>query len=681
MTLKKYVCLMMLLTLLAAFGPVGAKASEAETKEYESTLFDSSYVHKIEILMDDWDTFIENCEDEKYRACTVVIDGIRYENIAIRAKGNTSLSSVRAMNSQRYSFKLEFDHYEDNVTCDGLDKLCLNNLIQDNTMMKDYLVYQLMDDFGVASPLCSYAYITVNGEDWGLYLAVEGVEDSFLSRNYGSDEGELYKPDSTGFGGGRGNGRDFNMEDFEGFEGFEGFERPEGINPQDGGMPWVPGGGEGQDGENSGMPGNFEMPEGFEWPEGFNPQAGGMPRMPGGTEGQDGNEGQDGTEGQESSGRQGGFGGFGGFGGGFGGGMGSDDVKLKYIDDDPESYPNIFDNAKTKISDEDRERLIASLKSLSEYSDLEEILDIDEVLRYFVAHVFVSNGDSYTGSMVHNYYLHEKDGKLSMIPWDYNLAFGSFQRSESSSTINASIDSPVSGGSTDDRPMVGWIFSDEGYTEMYHELFSEFLTKWFSDDEMVAMIKDTAEMLRPYVESDPTKFCTTDEFDKGVQALTGFVSLRSEAVSRQLDGNTEPVDTTGLNLSDMGSMNRGMGGGMAGMFGRGRDRASGQSAAGAEGNTGDTAENRDASGTDKTGDEAPPSAAAEDNDTTQTDNGKGSDTVRPEDTESSVDPEETEGSAEMNERTKWILVGVSALVLLGILLVVLKCRTGKRKTS
>ena len=81
-------------------------------------------------------------------------------------------------------------------------------------MMQDYLVYQLMDDYGVASPLCSYAYITVNGEDWGLYLAVEGVEDSFLSRNYGSDEGELYKPDSTGFGGGRGNGRDFNMEDF-----------------------------------------------------------------------------------------------------------------------------------------------------------------------------------------------------------------------------------------------------------------------------------------------------------------------------------------------------------------------------------------------------------------------------------------------------------------------------------
>ena len=54
---------------------------------------------------------------------------------------------------------------------------------------------------------CSFVYITVNGEDLGLYLAVEGVEESFLKRNYGSDYGELYKPDSMSLGGGRGNGK------------------------------------------------------------------------------------------------------------------------------------------------------------------------------------------------------------------------------------------------------------------------------------------------------------------------------------------------------------------------------------------------------------------------------------------------------------------------------------------
>ena len=31
----------------------------------------------------------------------------------------------------------------------------LNNLIQDNTMMKDYLTYQMMEKFGATSPLCS----------------------------------------------------------------------------------------------------------------------------------------------------------------------------------------------------------------------------------------------------------------------------------------------------------------------------------------------------------------------------------------------------------------------------------------------------------------------------------------------------------------------------------------------
>jgi spore coat protein CotH len=77
--------------------------------------------------------------------------------------------------------------------------------------------------------------------------------------------------------------------------------------------------------------------------------------------------------------------------------------------------------------------------------------------------------------MIHNYYLYEENGQLSMIPWDYNLAFGTFQGGDASSSVNASIDNPVSGGSVDDRPMLGWIFSDESYTQAYHELFSDFI--------------------------------------------------------------------------------------------------------------------------------------------------------------------------------------------------------------
>lgn len=550
-----------LLTVLFMNGSAWGIQSVDRMLGYEDRIFDTSRVHSIDIVMDDWESFIESCENEEYSSCTVVIDGEKYANIGIRAKGNTSLSQVKQMDSERYSFKLEFDQYDSSKSYYGLDKLCLNNLIQDNTMMKDYLVYQMMADFGVDSPLCSYAYITVNGEDWGLYLAVEGVEDAFLERNYGSDAGELYKPDSMSFGGGRGNGRDFHMEDFE--ENGERPELPDGENmtpasQSDGENFTLP---EQSDGENMTPP---EQPDGEDFVE-----SGERPELPDGENmtppaSQSGSEsvtppGQSDSESMTPPGQQDGenrkFPGD--MRGGAPGGMGSDDVKLKYIDDDAESYSNIFDNAKTEVTQEDQDRLIASLKSLNSYSDLEECVNTDEVLRYFVVHNFVCNGDSYTGSMIHNYYLYEQDGQLSMIPWDYNLAFGTFQGNNASEAVNELIDNPVSGGNVDDRPMLGWIFSDASYTEQYHALFEEFVERWFDEGELSELIESTADLIRPYVEKDPTRFCTTEEFEEGVKALEQFVTLRAEAVSRQLAGDTTAVDTEGLTLSDMGTMQNG----------------------------------------------------------------------------------------------------------------------------
>ena len=470
---------------------------------YEEYLFDNSKVHTIDIQMDAWESFIETCENEEYEICKVVIDGETYANVGIRAKGNTSLSSVSSMNSDRYSFKIEFDQYDSTKTYHGLDKLSLNNLIQDNTLMKDYLTYQMMGEFGVSAPLCSYTYITVNGEDWGLYLAVEGVEESFLERNYGTDYGELYKPDSMSFGGGRGNGQKFDMEEFE-------------ASMTENEAETVT---ENEAGTAAGT--EEETRETF--------------RMV--------NKG------------------------GMGDGMGSSDVKLQYIDDDAESYANIFDNAKTDITEADQVRLIEAIKSLSAYENIESTVNIEQVIRYFVVHNFVCNGDSYTGSMIHNYYLYEEDGQMSMIPWDYNLAFGGFQSSDATSTVNEPIDSPVSGGSMEDRPMVNWIFTEEKYTELYHQYFAEFL----ENIDLEEMITKTAELIAPYVEKDPSKFCTYEEFETGVATLKEFCQLREDSIQGQLDGtipSTEEgqnadssglIDASHINISDMGSMGMTMG--------------------------------------------------------------------------------------------------------------------------
>lgn len=530
--------LTLLLTVLFMNGKsLGLSASET-TLGYENRLFDTSTVHTIDIAMneDDWEDFLENCTDEEYVSANLVIDGKAVKNVGLRAKGNTSLTSVAQYGNNRYSFKIEFDHYEDGKNYYGLDKLCLNNLIQDNTCMKDYLAYTLMADMGVPSPLCSFVYITVNGEDWGLYLAVEGIEDSFLARNYGSDSGDLYKPDSVSVGGNF-DGGDFDAgDDQKDFSDFAG-----------------------------------DLPDFSKFPDfsdSDSDEQNAPPSLPDNTD----------TDSKIDNEAPGGKMDFGGFGGGFGGsGMGSSDTKLQYIDDDPESYSNIFSSAKTDVTEADEKRLIASLKTLTEYvdgeadeSELESVVDVEKVIRYFVVHDFLCNGDSYTGSIIHNYYLYEKDGVMEMIPWDYNLAFGGFGSVEATSEVNSPIDSPVDGDMTD-RPMVAWIFANEEYTALYHQLYQEFIDKWFGDGELEQLISDTVSLISPYVEKDPTSFVSYEDFLTGTETLKSFCNLRAESVSGQLDGtipstsegqNTDSsslVDASSINLSDMGSQNTGGG--------------------------------------------------------------------------------------------------------------------------
>lgn len=57
--------------------------------------------------------------------------------------------------------------------------------------------YDLFDYLEVPSSLHSFADIYVNDEHYGFYLALEDIDDSFLTRYYGEDYiGAAYKPES-----------------------------------------------------------------------------------------------------------------------------------------------------------------------------------------------------------------------------------------------------------------------------------------------------------------------------------------------------------------------------------------------------------------------------------------------------------------------------------------------------
>jgi hypothetical protein len=599
----------LLLTCLFMAGESFGLAAYNPAPAYASTLFDTSYVHSLDIIVEeaDWQEMLDNALSEEYIPVSVVIDGEAVKNVGIRPKGNTSLSSIASSDSDRFSFKLEFDHYQYGENYKGLDKLALNNIAQDNTYLKDYVTYQMMDAFGVYAPLSSFIYITVNGEEWGLYLAVEGVEESFASREFGSNYGEIYKPDSMDMGdrmggdeaGGFAEGdmpEGFTMpENFDPSQlpgGFSQGEMPEGFDQGD----QMPEGFTMPEGGQGGFPQGFEqgqMPEGFTMPEGGGFPGGGGSFPGGGQPQQDAGTTPDNQATQNAEIPQ--NGGFpGGMGGGFGG-MGSNSATtLQYTDDDPDSYSAIFDGAVFSPDTADKNRLIDSLKSLSAGSDIESAVDVEEVLRYFVVHNFTLNADSYTGSIIHNYYLYEEDGKLAMIPWDYNLAFGgmgnmgrgmgstaSAATDSATSLVNYPIDTPTLGTDMANLPMLNWIFESEAYTARYHELFAEFMT-YFSFGEFTAMVDNAIALISPYVEKDPTAFCTYDEFVSASATLREFCAKRAESIALQLtgdiastsDGQTESenanfVDASDIDVDSMGSQNMGFSGARGGFGGFG----------------------------------------------------------------------------------------------------------------
>ncbi|MBQ8162725.1 MAG: CotH kinase family protein [Clostridia bacterium] len=533
-TTDRICCLLMAVMVLTTcfvwLGKAAAGRQKTVTVGYEC-LFDQTTVHEIALEVSDWESFLESATREKYVECSVSVDGEKISNVGVRAKGNTSLSSVSSLGSEKYSFKIEFDHFVKGRSYRGLDKLSLNNLIYDATMMKDYLAYTLMGRMDVPSPLCSYGRVTVNGELWGLYLLVEGVEESFLERN-NMTTGEMYKPDSMSFGGGRGNGRDFDFDRFRVTDD-ENADENRGENRE----AWTPG-------QMNGLPDRMpEAPAPMEnagAPEGMNPAQGfSFPDMA----------------------RNGGM---------FRFGDGNSDVKLQYIDDDPDSYSNIFDNAKTGANGKAKKRLVEALKTLSG-DDPQEAVFTDEVIRYLAVHDFLQNDDSYTGMMVHNYYLYEEKGRLAIIPWDYNLAFGGMGGgNDGTSLVNSPIDSPVSDGDASDRPLVAWILNGDA-TEEYHAIYSQFISDTIESGWLKEEITRVSQMIRESVADDPNGFYSLEEFEAATNELQLYCALRGESIRGQLSGTIPStsqgqsedrstlVDGSQLSVSTMGAMN--MGGG------------------------------------------------------------------------------------------------------------------------
>ncbi len=533
---------------LVVFGNVQANGGTKTEPEYATKIFGTDII-SIEIIADeaDWQEMLDNARSEQFIMADVIVNGTKFQKVGIRPKGNSSLTQVASSNSDRYSFRLQFDEYIKGQTCFGLESFVVNNMLGDNTYMKEYISYDLMREAGVDAPYFGYADIKVNGESWGLYLAVELYNDSYEQRVFGDTSGMLYNVKSMDMGGGQ-----------PGQQGGSFPAMPDGGNfpamPDWGSFPAMP------DGVSAAtMPNGENIPD---MPDGVS-----TPTIPD-TQNSDTSTqlGDQPQAGNRNSNRTRNFGGW--------GGMGRSGGSLEYIDDNTGSYSSIFNNVVGKGTESDYKRVVNALKALSEGRELENYFDVDQILRYLAAHTVVVNLDSYSSSMAQNYYIYERDGQITILPWDYNLAWGGFQNGSASSVINFPIDTPVSGVEMSSRPLIDKLFSDMEYLERYHGYLQQLMDNYFANGKFEAKVNELDALISEYVKNDATAFCTYDEYKTAVSTFITLGDLRAQSVQGQLDGtvpsttaeqNANPsklISAENLKLSDLGSMMGGRGGNM-----------------------------------------------------------------------------------------------------------------------
>lgn len=158
-------------------------------------LFDGKSIIDIQITISDayYKEILAAPEAETFYNADIKIGTDTVTKIGFRTSGNTDLSEYGESSQARYSYKIKFDKYVDKQKYLKLDEMYLINLKGDPSYMRAFIAYSAFRAIGGDSPLCSYTNLSINGQSQGLYLAVEGVDDAFLNRVVGNNDGNLYK--------------------------------------------------------------------------------------------------------------------------------------------------------------------------------------------------------------------------------------------------------------------------------------------------------------------------------------------------------------------------------------------------------------------------------------------------------------------------------------------------------
>jgi hypothetical protein len=175
-----------------------------------SGFFDQTYVRSFYLTFPQsnyWSLLVSNYNSKTDLPATLMVDGVTYDSVGVRFKGQTSYSGTGS--SQKKSFNLNFDSFIDGQDIYGYNILNLNNSFQDESFMRE-VFYQHQIKKHIPAAKSSFAKLYINGENWGLYPCIQQLDGDFYKEWFLSNDGTNWRadrpPGSGGGGGGWGDG-------------------------------------------------------------------------------------------------------------------------------------------------------------------------------------------------------------------------------------------------------------------------------------------------------------------------------------------------------------------------------------------------------------------------------------------------------------------------------------------
>ncbi|MBM4194423.1 MAG: spore coat protein CotH [Gemmatimonadetes bacterium] len=144
--------------------------------------------------------------DPDYQGVTLRFNGKAWKNVGFRLKGNSSLSTAWRQGNYKLPFRLNFDKFEDqfpattNQHFNGFKELSMSPAWADNSLIREKLTADIFRMAGIPSAQTAFYRVFIDfgaGLKYcGVYTAVEVIDDSMVQTQFGSDAGNIYKPES-----------------------------------------------------------------------------------------------------------------------------------------------------------------------------------------------------------------------------------------------------------------------------------------------------------------------------------------------------------------------------------------------------------------------------------------------------------------------------------------------------